>query len=240
MTGRHRRARLGVQGCGRCGSASSAARARLARRSAPGWRRWATRWCSAPGRSTGRWRLVDELARASGPTASSRIDAGDNDGAADADLVVIATPWDSAATTAHEHADAARPARSSSSMANALVRVGNEFQPLVPPRGSVAAHVQAAVPRLPRRRRVPPPAGEASSATSASPIESDVLICCDDPKRRRDRHRDRRARSPAAGRSTPASCPTPPPSRRSPPCCCSSTCATRPGWRPKLTGINAT
>ena len=32
------------------------------------------------------------------------------------------------------------------SMANALVRVGNEFQPLVPPRGSVAAHVQAAVP----------------------------------------------------------------------------------------------
>ena len=33
------------------------------------------------------------------------------------------------------------------SMANALVRVGHEFQPLVPPRGSVAAHVQAAVPR---------------------------------------------------------------------------------------------
>ena len=32
------------------------------------------------------------------------------------------------------------------SMANALIRVGKEFQPLVPPRGSVAAHVQAAVP----------------------------------------------------------------------------------------------
>ena len=38
-------------------------------------------------------------------------------------------------------------------MANALARVGHEFQPLVPPRGSVAASVQAAVPRSPRGRR---------------------------------------------------------------------------------------
>ena len=30
---------------------------------------------------------------------------------------------------------------------NALVRLDNEFHPLVPPRGSVAAHVQAAVPQ---------------------------------------------------------------------------------------------
>ena len=65
--------------------------------------------------------------------------------AADCDVVVIATPWDSAATTAQENA-AALAGKVVVSMANALVRVGHEFQPLVPPRGSVAAHVQAAVP----------------------------------------------------------------------------------------------
>ena len=74
-------------------------------------------------------------------------------------MVVIATPWDSAATTAQEHKEALR-GKVVVSMANALVRVGHEFQPLVPPRGSVAAHVQAAVPTLPCCRRVPPPPGD--------------------------------------------------------------------------------
>ena len=59
--------------------------------------------------------------------------------------MVIATPWDSAATTAQEH-ETAMKGKIVVSMANALVRVGGEFQPLVPPAGSVAAHVQAAVP----------------------------------------------------------------------------------------------
>jgi NADPH-dependent F420 reductase len=65
------------------------------------------------------------------------------------------------------------------SMANALVRVGHEFQPLVPPRGSVAAHVQAAVPGC---RIVAAfhhlPAKELGHL--GSPIDSDVLICGDD------------------------------------------------------------
>ena len=56
--------------------------------------------------------------------------------------------------------DRARAARSSSAWPTRSVRVGHEFQPLVPPRGSVAAHVQAAVPGLPCGRRVPPPAGQ--------------------------------------------------------------------------------
>ena len=64
-------------------------------------------------------------------------------------------------------------------MANALVRVGAEFQPLVPPRGSVAAHVQAAVPNC---RVVAAfhhlPAKELGNLDH--PIESDVLICSDD------------------------------------------------------------
>ena len=33
-------------------------------------------------------------------------------------------------------------------MANALARVGNEFHALYPPRGSIAADVQAAIPGL--------------------------------------------------------------------------------------------
>src|SRR4051812_45864530 len=72
------------------------------------------------------------------------IDAADNVGASQADLVVIATPWDAAAETA---ASVAGPLSGKIvvSMANALAKVGHEFQPLVPPRGSVAASVQAAV-----------------------------------------------------------------------------------------------
>ena len=77
------------------------------------------------------------------PDIESMLSYGDNPQAADCDVVVIATPWDSAATTAQEN-EAALEGKVVVSMANALVRVGHEFQPRVPPRGSVAAHVQAA------------------------------------------------------------------------------------------------
>ena len=106
------------------------------------------------------------------------IDAADNQGAASAELVIIATPWDSAATTARE-LEPYLAGKVVISMANALVRVGHEFQPLVPPRGSVAAHVQAAVPTC---RVVAAfhhlPAKELGHL--GEPIESDVLICSDD------------------------------------------------------------
>ena len=117
--------------------------------------------------------LVDKY-----PELADKLLAGDNPGAADADVVVIATPWDSAATTAQEHEPALR-GKVVISMANALVRVGHEFQPLVPPRGSVAAHVQAAVPSC---RVVAAfhhlPAKELGHL--GAPIDSDVLICGDD------------------------------------------------------------
>jgi NADPH-dependent F420 reductase len=114
------------------------------------------------------------------PDLALDIDGGDNAEAAGADLVVIATPWDSAATTAHEHADALKD-KVVVCMANALIRVGGEFQPLVPPRGSVAAHVHAAVPEC---RLVAAfhhlPAKELGNL--GHPIEDvDVLICSDDP-----------------------------------------------------------
>ena len=112
------------------------------------------------------------------PELAARLESGDNAAACDCDVVVIATPWDSAATTAQENADVLA-GKVVISMANALVRVGHEFQPLVPPRGSVAAHVQAAVPRC---RVVAAfhhlPAKELGHL--GEPIDSDVLICGDD------------------------------------------------------------
>jgi predicted dinucleotide-binding enzyme len=63
-------------------------------------------------------------------------------------------------------------------MANALTRIGKEFQPLVPPRGSVAASVQAAVPEcLVAAAFHHVPAKELGDLHE--PIESDVLICSD-------------------------------------------------------------
>ena len=111
------------------------------------------------------------------PDRSLPLDGADNEQAAEADLVVIATPWDAAASTAKSVEQQLR-GKVVISMANALARVGHEFQPLVPPRGSVAANVQAAVPQahvaaafhhLPAREL----------AALDHPIDSDVLICSD-------------------------------------------------------------
>ena len=66
-------------------------------------------------------------------------------------------------------------------MANALTRIGKEFQPLVPPRGSVAASVQAAVPRCHVAAAFHHvPAKELGDLDH--PIECDVLICSDYPE----------------------------------------------------------
>ena len=75
-----------------------------------------------------------------------QIEAADNSGAATADLIVLATPWDGASETVKSVGHMLH-GKVVISMANALTRIGREFQPLVPPRGSVAASVQAAVPK---------------------------------------------------------------------------------------------
>lgn len=107
------------------------------------------------------------------------IDAADNEGAADADLIVIATPWDGATQTARLVESHLR-GKVVISMANALTRIGKEFQPLVPPRGSVAASVQAALPKsLVAAALHHVPAKELGDLDH--PIESDVLICSDHP-----------------------------------------------------------
>lgn len=106
--------------------------------------------------------------------------AGTNHDAANADVVVVATPWDAAASTAQEVADELR-GKVVISMANAIAKVGHEFQPLVPPRGSVAASVQAAVPKAMVAGALHHvPAKELGDLRH--PCISDVLVCSDHPK----------------------------------------------------------
>jgi NADPH-dependent F420 reductase len=111
------------------------------------------------------------------PHKALEIGAGDNEDAADTDVVVLATPWDGAAETAMSVAGKLR-GKVVISMANALARVSGEFQPLVPPRGSVAASVQAAVPDCMVAAAMHHlPAKELGALEH--PIDSDVLICSD-------------------------------------------------------------
>lgn len=114
------------------------------------------------------------------PDHHLQIEAAENEVAADGEVIVIATPWDAAAETALSVKDQLAD-KVVISMANALARVGGEFQPLVPPRGSVAASVQAAVPKaLVSAAMHHLPAKQLGAIDR--PIDSDVLICSDHPK----------------------------------------------------------
>jgi NADPH-dependent F420 reductase len=94
-----------------------------------------------------------------------------------ADVVVVATPWDSAIATI-------KPLRAQLegkvviSMANALIKDGREMLALVPPRGSVAGAVQAALPKsLVAAAFHHLPASEMENLESG--LEADVLVCSD-------------------------------------------------------------
>ncbi len=115
------------------------------------------------------------------PEKELLIQAGNNhEAAGESEVVVIATPWDAAASTAAE-CDDELAGKVVISMANALAKVGHEFQPLVPPRGSVAASVQAAIPRsLVSATFHHVPAKELGDLSE--PVESDVLVCSDHPE----------------------------------------------------------
>ncbi len=102
-----------------------------------------------------------------------------NGDAATAPLVVLATPWDAAADTAAS-LRAELSGKVVVSMGNALAKVDGELQAVVPPGGSVAAGVQAALPdslvsasfhHLPAR----------SLGDLQRPASGDVLICTDHP-----------------------------------------------------------
>jgi hypothetical protein len=100
-----------------------------------------------------------------------------NEAACQADLVVIATPWDGAGPLARalsRHLEGTIVV----SMVNALAKVGDELQALIPPSGSITLAVQQAAPgarvagafhHLPAR----------VLADLDSSLDADVLVCSD-------------------------------------------------------------
>ncbi len=111
------------------------------------------------------------------PELNLPLDGSDNAGAAGADLVVLATPWDSAVATARSlHEPMA--GKVVVSMVNALAKEGREMLPLIPPRGSMAAAVQSALPgSLVAAAFHHLPASEMENLESG--LEADVLVCSD-------------------------------------------------------------
>src|ERR1019366_699155 len=79
------------------------------------------------------------------PRGSGSLSGAPNEEAASCDLVVVATPWDSAvATVAALRSQLAN--KIVISMVNALAREGRELVPVYPPRGSMAAQLAFALP----------------------------------------------------------------------------------------------
>jgi len=114
------------------------------------------------------------------PEIASLIEGADNEGAAGAELVVVATPWDSAIPTVKALRDPLA-GKVVISMVNALVKEGREMLALIPPRGSMAAAVQAALPdSLVAAAFHHLPASEMENLESG--LEADVLVCSDFPK----------------------------------------------------------
>ncbi len=111
------------------------------------------------------------------PDRALSIGGASNEAAASCDLVVVATPWDSAVATVRPLAPALA-GKVVVSMANALVKEGREFVALLPPRGSVAASIQAVLPdSLVSASFHHLPASEMEKLTV--PIVADVLVCSD-------------------------------------------------------------
>jgi len=86
--------------------------------------------------------VVDDLDKEWGDRVAGRLIACDNAWACDAPVVVLAVHAESAIPTVQEHADRLA-GKILVSMANNLVKHGNEFNAVLPPHGSVAAEIQA-------------------------------------------------------------------------------------------------
>ncbi|HUQ40775.1 MAG TPA: NADPH-dependent F420 reductase [Acidimicrobiales bacterium] len=114
------------------------------------------------------------------PDRTLTLSAGDNLKATSADIVVVATPWDSAAAVVSELCEQLE-GKVIVSMANALAKVGDEFQPLISPRGSVAGSVQSRLPNSYVAAAFQHLAARAL-ATLDVELEADVLVCSDHPQ----------------------------------------------------------
>ncbi|HUC36584.1 MAG TPA: NADPH-dependent F420 reductase [Acidimicrobiales bacterium] len=100
--------------------------------------------------------------------------------AAGTEIVVAATPWEAAAQTVGELRDELS-GKVVVSVGNALSKQGREMVALVPARGSVAASVQAALPRsMVSAAGHHLPAGPLADLDIE--LEADVLVCSDHPE----------------------------------------------------------
>ena len=131
-------------------------------------------------RSADRAREIVEEIHKKWPDRDLALHPAANPGAAAAALVVVATPWDAASETA-AGLRAELSGKVVVSMGNALAKIDGELQAVVPPGGSVASGVQAAVPEalvsaafhhLPAR----------SLGDLNRPASGDVLVCSDHPE----------------------------------------------------------
>lgn len=130
-------------------------------------------------RDAGRAVEVCDRIRGRWPDRSLALEGVENATAAASEIVVVGTPWDAAATTAKSVA-AHLDGKVVVSMANAVVKVGREFQALLPARGSVAAGVQASVPSAmvaTAFQHIP----AHLLADLDGELSADVLVCADDP-----------------------------------------------------------
>ena len=114
------------------------------------------------------------------PDRGLPVVGADNADAATADLVVLATPWDSCIATVRA-VQQPLAGKVVVSMANALHKQGREMLALIPPRGSMAAAVQAALPDSQVAAAFHHlPASEMENLESG--LEADVLVCSDYPE----------------------------------------------------------
>jgi NADPH-dependent F420 reductase len=109
---------------------------------------------------------------------NGRIEGASNEEAARCDIVIVATPWDGAVATVTSLRDELGN-KVVISMVNALVKQGRELVPLIPPRGSMAAEIAAALPES----RVTGayhhlPAADMENLESG--LEADVMVVGDD------------------------------------------------------------
>jgi 8-hydroxy-5-deazaflavin:NADPH oxidoreductase len=108
----------------------------------------------------------------------ARVTGCTNEVAAQAELVVVATPWDAVVATVRPLAPAL-DGKVVVSMVNALIKQGREMVALLPARGSMAAELQAALPGASVTAALHHlPASLMEDADSG--LLADVLVCGDD------------------------------------------------------------
>ena len=113
------------------------------------------------------------------PELNLDVDGAANEDVAQCDLMVVATPWEGTLSTVKPLA-AALAGKVVVSMVNALAKEGREFLALMPPRGSMAASIQAVLPdSLVSASLHHLPALEMTKLDVA--LKADVLVCSDHP-----------------------------------------------------------